>query len=140
MLNFLALAQSSPGPIAINSQVLISYQLAGMKAVLLAIIATILPPFLFLSLIYYLFSYIADNIYVMWAMTGMRYAISLEICLVLYELVKPCYQNKQYFSLVLAFVIFMLLYFWQLNMILLLGLAAISGILYYYFFPKGQKG
>ena len=48
MLDLVAIAQSSPGPIAVNGAIVLGYKLAGMPGVLVAIIGTIIPPFLIL--------------------------------------------------------------------------------------------
>lgn len=45
MLDLVAIAQSSPGPIAVNGAIVVGYKLAGMPGVLVAIIGTIIPPF-----------------------------------------------------------------------------------------------
>ena len=51
MLDLVAIAQSAPGPIAINGAIVVGYKLAGMIGVLVAIIGTVLPPFLIISII-----------------------------------------------------------------------------------------
>ena len=51
MLDLVAIAQSSPGAIAVNGAIVVGYKLAGMPGAVTAIIATIIPPFLIISLI-----------------------------------------------------------------------------------------
>ena len=51
MLDLVAIAQSAPGPIAVNGAIVVGYKLAGMTGVVTAIIGTIIPPFLVISLI-----------------------------------------------------------------------------------------
>ena len=48
MLDLIAIAQSAPGAIAVNGVIVVGYKLAGISGALVAIIATILPPFLIL--------------------------------------------------------------------------------------------
>ena len=50
MLDLVAIAQSAPGPIAVNGAIVVGYKLAGMTGVVTAIIGTIIPPFLIISL------------------------------------------------------------------------------------------
>ena len=45
MLDLVAIAQSSPGPIAVNGAIVVGYKLAGMIGVLVSIIGTIIPRF-----------------------------------------------------------------------------------------------
>ena len=51
MLDLIAIAQSSPGAIAVNGAIVVGYKLAGMAGAVTAIIATIIPPFVIISLI-----------------------------------------------------------------------------------------
>ena len=47
MLDLVAIAQSSPGPIAVNGAIVVGYKLAGMAGVLVSILGTVLPPFVY---------------------------------------------------------------------------------------------
>ena len=51
MLDFTALAQSSPGAIAINLSALTGYRIAKLKGAVISCIAAILPPLILLSII-----------------------------------------------------------------------------------------
>ena len=51
MLDLVAIAQSSPGPIAVNGAIVVGYKLAGLTGVLCSVIATVIPPFVILSAI-----------------------------------------------------------------------------------------
>lgn len=51
MLNLTAIAQSSPGAVAVNAAILLGYRVAGISGALVTILGTILPPFITLSII-----------------------------------------------------------------------------------------
>ena len=51
MLDLIAIAQSAPGAIAVNGAIVVGYKLAGLLGALVAILATILPPFVIISAI-----------------------------------------------------------------------------------------
>lgn len=51
MLDLIAIAQSAPGAIAVNGAIVVGYKLAGLSGALVAIAATILPPFVIISAI-----------------------------------------------------------------------------------------
>jgi len=55
MLDLIAIAQSAPGAIAVNGAIVVGYKLAGISGALVAIIATILPPFLILTALSFLY-------------------------------------------------------------------------------------
>lgn len=51
MLDLVAIAQSSPGAIAVNGAIVVGYKLAGILGTIVAIIGTVIPPFLIISII-----------------------------------------------------------------------------------------
>ncbi|MDD3693746.1 MAG: chromate transporter, partial [Oscillospiraceae bacterium] len=51
MLDITAIAQSSPGAIAVNASILVGYKLAGIPGAIMTIIGTILPPLVIISVI-----------------------------------------------------------------------------------------
>ena len=64
MLDLIAIAQSSPGSISVNGAIVIGYKLAGLRGVLVAILATILPPFLVIAVISLFYQAFRSNVYV----------------------------------------------------------------------------
>ena len=62
MLDLVAIAQSSPGAIAVNGAIVVGYKLAGMAGVLTAVIATVLPPFTILTLISFCYAAFRSNL------------------------------------------------------------------------------
>ena len=53
MLDLTALAQSSPGAIAVNAAILVGWRVAGFAGMLVAVLGTILPPMVILTAISY---------------------------------------------------------------------------------------
>ena len=51
MYDLIAIAQSSPGPIAVNGAIVVGYKLGGLLGVFVGVIATIIPPFFIASCI-----------------------------------------------------------------------------------------
>lgn len=72
MLDLVAIAQSSPGPIAVNGAIVVGYKLAGMIGVLVSIIGTIIPPFLIISVISVCYQAFRDNFFVSQMLEGMQ--------------------------------------------------------------------
>ena len=52
MLDFAAIAQSSPGAIAINASILVGYHVAGVVGALMTVLGTIIPPLVNAACIY----------------------------------------------------------------------------------------
>ena len=70
MLDLAAIAQSSPGPIAVNTAILIGYKVGKIPGALVSILGTVIPPFLIISLISGFYSIIRSNPYVGYVMAG----------------------------------------------------------------------
>jgi chromate transporter len=74
-LELLALAQSAPGPIALNSAVFVGYKIAGYRGAFAAVAGVVLPSFVIILLIAIYFTDIRHNRYVEAAFKGMRPAV-----------------------------------------------------------------
>ena len=61
MLDLVAIAQSAPGAIAVNGAIVVGYKLVGIAGALAAIIGTIIPPFVILSVIFYFYAAFSSN-------------------------------------------------------------------------------
>ena len=61
MLDLVAIAQSAPGAIAVNGAIVVGYKLAGIIGTIVAIIATILPPFIVITIISFFYEVFRDN-------------------------------------------------------------------------------
>ena len=79
MLDLVAIAQSSPGAIAVNGAIVVGYKLAGMTGALTAILATIIPPFVIISLISVFYSAFRSNQAVSEILTGMQAGVGAVI-------------------------------------------------------------
>ena len=51
MIDLIAIAQSAPGVIAINASLIIGYKLAGILGAIVALVGTVLPPLIIISII-----------------------------------------------------------------------------------------
>ena len=74
-LDLLTLAQTAPGPIALNTAVFVGYKRRGYLGALSAILGVILPSFLVILVVAIFFASIRDNAYVDAAFKGMRPAV-----------------------------------------------------------------
>ena len=71
MLDLTAIAQSSPGSIAINASILVGYHVAGIPGALITVVGAALPPLIIISVISVLYQAFRSNRYVSMAMAGM---------------------------------------------------------------------
>ncbi len=74
-LDLLTLAQSSPGPIAINTAVFVGYKMRGYAGAVAAMLGVVVPSFSVILLVAMFFSGIRDNAVVDAAFKAMRPAV-----------------------------------------------------------------
>jgi chromate transport protein ChrA len=98
-LDLVAIAQSMPGVVAINSAVILGYKMRGVKGTLTALLATVLPPLITLSLICIFYNLFATNPYVKLLLKGMQCGATALIINVAYDLLKKEIKKKYILSL-----------------------------------------
>lgn len=74
-LDLLTLAQSVPGPIAVNTSVFVGYKIRGLRGAAAALLGTVLPSFVIILAIALFFADIRRNPVVDAAFKGMRPAV-----------------------------------------------------------------
>ena len=87
-LDMLVLAQSTPGPIAVNTSVFVGYKMAGVAGAIMATLGTVLPSFMVILLLALFFAEVRENRYVDAAFRAMRPAVVALIVAPLMGLVK----------------------------------------------------
>ena len=80
MMDLTAIAQSSPGAIAVNASILVGYHVAGFSGAMLTVLGTILPPLIIISIISMSYQAFRDNAIVNMAMAGMLCGVAAVIC------------------------------------------------------------
>ncbi len=134
-----AIAQSSPGAIAINMTALAGYKTAGKIGLVISIIAALIPPFIILSIISAIYSMIRDNEIISAILRGTQAGVAALIVDVVIDLYRAIWQNKQIFYIVMTPIVFLLNYVWKLDIAWLLGIVIIVCILKKYSENKGVR-
>lgn len=79
MLDVTAITQSAPGPLPVNASVIIGYRIAGVIGSLTAILGTILPPMVIISVISLFYEQFRQNPYIATALQVMRAGVAAVI-------------------------------------------------------------
>lgn len=95
MLDVTAITQSAPGPLPVNASVIIGYRLAGVVGSLVAILGTILPPMLIISIISLFYEQFRTNPYISTALQVMRAGVAAVIFDVVFNLAKNVVNTKR---------------------------------------------
>ncbi len=78
-LDIIAIAESTPGPIAVNSATYIGYKLKGVFGALMATLAVVIPSFVVILLVSLFFLQFKNNIYIAYAFQGIRIGVAILI-------------------------------------------------------------
>ena len=128
MLDLAALAQSSPGAIAVNAAILVGWRAAGAAGIAAAVIGTILPPMIILSAISFFYAAFAANPYVALTLKGMQAGVAAVILDVVWSLGKNVAKEKKAASFILMAAAFLATFFLKINVIYIILAAAVFGI------------
>ena len=87
-MDALAVAQGSPGPVAVNTSIYVGYRIGGLPGALTAVLGTILPSFLIILLIAMFFYQFRDYAIIDKIFLGIRPAIVALILSAVYKLMR----------------------------------------------------
>lgn len=106
MLDVTAITQSSPGPLPVNASVIIGYRIAGVVGSLTAILGTILPPMIIISIISLFYEQFRTNRYIAVALQVMRAGVAAVIFDVVINLAKNVLATKRALYIAMMVVAF----------------------------------
>ena len=107
MLDLTAIAQSAPGPIAVNASILVGYRVAGAPGAALTILGTVLPPFLILSAVSLFYEAFRSNRIVAALLRGMQAGVAAVICSVVVDMAGSVLKEKKVLSDFLMAAVFL---------------------------------
>lgn len=120
MINLTAIAQSSPGAVAVNAAMLLGYYIAGIPGALVTILGTVLPPFIALSVISLFYKSFRDNIFVNAILKGMQAGIAAVIADVVLNLGGNVLKEKDIVSAVIMTGSFIAAFFLKINVMIII--------------------
>ncbi|WP_426350152.1 chromate transporter [Alloiococcus sp. CFN-8] len=127
-IDTLALAQSSPGPIAINTAVFVGFKDSGVLGALITTLGSVLPSFTIILIIALFFRDIRDNIYVDKAFKGIRPAIVALIVAPVITMSKSI--GLKSLKLLIPVASALLIAYGGISPIIVILIAAAGGIIY----------
>lgn len=128
MLDLIALAQSSPGAIAVNAAILVGWRVGGFVGMLVAILGTILPPMVVLSVISFFYNEFSSNLCVALALKGMQAGVAAVLLDVVCRLGDGVIRERSPAHILLMVAAFAAVAIWNINVIHIILAAALIGI------------
>lgn len=127
MLDLTAIAQSTPGAMAVNASVLVGYRVAGILGACITVLATILPPFLILSVISLFYAQFRDNWVVNLVLRGMQAGVAAVICDVVVSMSRNIFKLRRALPVIMLAGAFIASWFLNINVVLIILLCAVVG-------------
>ncbi|MDO5377723.1 MAG: chromate transporter [Clostridia bacterium] len=129
MLDYTALAQATPGSIAINAAILTGWRVAGLPGMLAALLGTVIPPVAALSLISLVYEAFAANALVRMAMRGMQAGVAAVLLGVVCDLGGDVIRSRSAPRVAVMLAAFAASEFFHIHVALIIVGAALAGAL-----------
>ncbi len=137
MLDMTALAQSSPGPIAVNAAILVGWKTAGFAGMAAAVLGTVLPPMIILSIVSVFYQLFAENRYVALVLRGMQSGVAAVILDASVSLGLNVLKDRQGVHLAVMLAAFAATFFFRINVVWIILCAAAVGVVMAWVQRKG---
>ena len=140
MLDMIALAQSSPGAIAVNASILVGWKTGGLAGMVAAVLGTIIPPMVILGVISVFYQAFATNRYVALVLQGMQCAVAAVILDVAISLGQKTVKEGSAVHVAVMLAAFLATFFFHVNVVLIILLAIVVGIVQWVVSGRGKGG
>lgn len=127
MLNLIAIAQSSPGAVAVNASILLGYRVAGIIGAVVSLLGTVLPPLIIISLISLFYTAFRENIVVSAVLKGMQAGIAAVIADVVLNLGGKIVKIKDSISVLVMIGAFIMTFFLKINVMYIILMCGCIG-------------
>ena len=128
IVDVVAIAESTPGPIAINAATFIGHRVAGVKGALCATLGVVLPSFAIIALLSYAMEAFRSLKAVRYAFLGIRAAVPALILKALWSLLRR--GKKDVFSITVTVLAFVGACVFGISAVIVILTGALAGILY----------
>ena len=139
MLNLVAIAQSAPGPIAVNGAILVGWKVYGFAGMVVAVIGTILPPMAILAVLSVCYAAFASNVWVAAALEGMRVGVAAVILDVSCGLGVNVLKEKKLYSIAIMIIAFLADFVLDVNVIYIIAAGILAGTIRFIWMRKREQ-
>lgn len=127
MLDLVAIAQSSPGAIAVNGAIVVGYKLGGLPGILAAVSGAILPPFVILTLVSMFYDAFRGSFVIQAMLTGMKSGVAAVIMSVVWDMASGIVRSGDGIRVLIMVLAFAANYYFKVNVILIIIVTAAIG-------------
>ena len=120
LMDMAAIAQSSPGAIAINLTVLAGYKAVGMIGAVISCIAAVFPPLIILGIISVYYLMFRDNQVISSVLKGMEAGVGALIVDIVLDMSRAVFREKQKLMSLIIPATFLASFIFQMNVIFII--------------------
>lgn len=120
LLDMAAIAQSTPGAIAVNIAVLVGYRISGIIGAIITCIGTVLPPLLILSTISLFYKSFRDNRAISAILKGMEAGVAATIVDLVIDMGQGILNEKNLLLTLMAPIAFLASFVFNINVLVII--------------------
>lgn len=120
LLDMAAIAQSTPGAIAVNIAVLVGYRICGIIGAIITCIGTVLPPLLILSVISFFYKAFRDNKVISAILKGMEAGVAATIVDLVIDMAQGIIKEKNLLLTLMAPIAFLANFIFNVNVLVII--------------------
>ena len=129
MSELLAIAQTAPGPIAINTSIILGYRLAGSPGAIITMLGTALPPLIIMSIVAVFYEQFKEITIIKNIMRGMLPGVSALLVNVTIDLFTNLTKQKSILSYVLFVFAFIIIKYTNISVLFVAIACALAGVI-----------
>ena len=126
-LDLVSIAQSAPGAVAVNASIIMGYRLGGILGTFTALLATVLPPLITLTVVSNCYDAFATNPYVRMFLKGMQCGVTAILLDVVLGLLMKQIKKKLALPLLIMAGTFIASYFLKIDIMHIILVDAVIG-------------
>ncbi len=130
MLDLVAIAQSTPGAIAVNASVLIGYRVAGILGALITALGAVTPPLVILAVISMFYTVFRENTIVGYVLKGMQAGVCAVIIDVVITMAQNIIKDRRVLPVCIMIASFIAAFVFNVNVIYIIIICAVIGVVF----------
>lgn len=130
MLDMLAIAQSAPGAMAVNTSIVIGYKVFGPIGAVVSVLGTALPPLIIISVISLIYERFAANRYIALMLKGMQAGVCALIIKVVIDMGRDVLKDDKKLGLIIMISSFIVGFVFKVNVIYIILTLILLGAIY----------
>ena len=130
MLDMTAIAQSAPGAVAVNAAVVVGYETLGLAGMGVAILGTIIPPLVIITLISMAYKAFITNKIIALFLRGMQAGVGALIIKVVIDMVRDLLKDKSAIIPIIMLASFVAGFIFDISVAYIIGFLIVVGLIY----------